>query len=206
MTDDLTGEPEYTDTPVNAQTYAGFVALIGAPNAGKSTLLNQMVGQKVSIVSRKVQTTRTQIRGILTTDNVQIVFVDTPGIFRPKKRLERAMVGSAWDGVHDADNIVFLIDAKRGLDNDDVGDIIQGLKQANLQVDIALNKIDTVAKEKLIELAQELKDNNIVKDIFMISALNGYGTEKLKTHLQSKMPVSPFLYDRDDVSDLHFGL
>lgn len=190
----------------DTKTRSGFVALIGASNAGKSTLLNQLVGQKVSIVSRKVQTTRTQIRGILTEDDVQIVFVDTPGIFRPKKRLERSMVGAAWDGAYDADHIVLLIDVGRGLDNRDVSDIIQSLQKAERKVDIAFNKIELIAKEKLLDYAKSIQETGIVDDIFMISALEGYGTKQLKKHLQSKMPVSPFLYDPDEVSDLPIKL
>lgn len=200
-TDDLV-----LDDAPTTQSYAGFVALIGAPNAGKSTLLNNLIGQKVSIVSRKVQTTRTQIRGILSHNNTQVIFVDTPGIFRPKKRLERSMVSSAWDGAGSADHVVLLIDAQKGLEAQETQDIIEGLQKADYKVDIALNKIDCVKKEKLLELAQQLQDTGIMSDLFMISALNGYGTEKLKQHLLTKVPESPFLYDPEDISDLPIKL
>lgn len=183
-------------------THAGFVALIGAANAGKSTLLNQVVGQKLSIVSRKAQTTRTQIRGIVTEDAVQMIFVDTPGIFRPQKRLERAMVSSAWNGFSDADSVVFIIDAQRGLSHPDVQDILQTLEQSERSVFIALNKIDLLPKEKLLLIATELQKYTFIKEIFMISALAGSGVKDLKKHLQKMMPEGPFLYNPEDVSDL----
>lgn len=180
---------------------SGFVALIGAPNAGKSTLLNQLVGQKLSIVSHKVQTTRTQLRGVVMVGDAQVIFVDTPGIFQPKRRLDRAMVQSAWSGAGDADVIALLIDAAKGI-APDVKDIIDELKKREQTVVLLLNKIDLVAREVLLPLTETLNDMGIFSDIFMISATKGEGIEDLKTFLASKMPEGPYLYPPDQLTDL----
>lgn len=181
-------------------TRAGFVALIGAPNAGKSTLMNALVGTKVSIVSRKVQTTRAQVRGIAMEGPAQIVFVDTPGIFQPKRRLERAMVTSAWGGAGDADAICLLIDVRKGLDEENEA-IIGKLAELKRPKVLILNKIDTVERSTLLALAATLNEKLPFIDTFMISALNGDGTARLLEKLAALMPPSPWLYPEDQVSD-----
>jgi len=178
----------------------GFVALVGAPNAGKSTLVNQLVGAKVSIVSRKAQTTRAQLRGICLEGAAQIVLVDTPGIFAPKRKLDRAMVASALQGAADADVVTLLVDARRGAD-DEVLLILEQLKQTSAPKYLALNKIDLVAREKLLELAAKLNEAAPFEETFMISALTGDGVEKLRARLAERMPVSPWLYPEDQLSD-----
>ena len=178
----------------------GFVALIGAPNAGKSTLLNQLVGGKVSIVSRKVQTTRALIRGIALEGETQIVFVDTPGIFAPKRRLDRAMVTSAWSGANDADAVVLLVDAHKGVD-EEVEAIIARLPQLRAPKFLALNKIDTIPHETLLGLAANLNDRLPFAETFMISALKGHGVAKLRERLTGLMPEGPWLYPEDQISD-----
>lgn len=181
-------------------TQAGFVAIVGAPNAGKSTLLNRLIGQKVSIVSPKPQTTRLRILGVLTEASVQIGFIDTPGIFVPKRRLDRAMVHVAWESLKDAEAVVFLYDASsKDLKS---GDIITELRQRKQRVILALNKIDKIPQAKLLPLAQQLHDTGIVDDVFMISALTGDGVEDLKKHLKKKMPKSPWFFGEDQLSDL----
>lgn len=178
----------------------GFVALVGAPNAGKSTLVNQLVGAKVAIVSRKAQTTRAQLRGICLDGAAQIVLVDTPGIFAPKRKLDRAMVASALQGAADADVITLLVDARRGAD-DEVLSILEQLKQAGAPKFLALNKIDLVAREKLLALAAKLNEAATFEETFMISALTGDGVDKLRGRLAERMPVSPWLYPEDQLSD-----
>jgi GTP-binding protein Era len=178
----------------------GFVALIGAPNAGKSTLLNQLVGGKVSIVSRKVQTTRALIRGIAIEGDTQIVFVDTPGLFVPKRRLDRAMVSSAWSGANDADAVVLLVDAHKGID-EEVEAILGRLPQLRAPKFLALNKIDTIPHEKLLGLAANLNERLPFAETFMISALKGYGVAKLRERLTGLMPDGPWLYPEDQISD-----
>lgn len=180
----------------------GYVALIGAPNAGKSTLLNRLIGQKISIVSRKVQTTRTIIRGVLTLADAQIIFIDTPGIFRPKRRLDRSMVGAAWDGIANANTIILLIDAHKGLKDKETLDIIESFKKSERRIDVAINKIDGFSREKLPELAQQIYDTNIVDDIYMISALTGSGTQDLVKKITEKLPEMPFIYEEDEISDI----
>jgi GTPase len=180
----------------------GYVALIGAPNAGKSTLLNQLIGQKISIVSRKVQTTRSIIRGILTTDDTQIIFIDTPGIFRPKRRLDRSMVGAAWDGIANADTVVLLIDAHKGIRHKETLDILESFKKSERRIDVAINKIDGFNREYLPALAQQIYDTGIVDDIYMISALKGSGTAEFIKSISQKLPEMPFVYDADEVSDI----
>jgi GTP-binding protein Era len=167
---------------------AGFVAILGAPNVGKSTLINRLVGAKVSIVSPKVQTTRSRVRGIRIHGAAQLVLVDTPGIFQgAKRRLERAMVHAAWSGAQDADAILLLIDAERGLDSN-TRRIQTGLARSGRQVIVALNKIDLVARTKLLPLAAALDDGLSTERIFMISALDGQGVEDLLGHLVSLLP------------------
>ncbi len=183
----------------------GFVAIIGAPNAGKSTLLNQLVGAKVAIVTHKVQTTRTRVTGIGMLDETQLVFIDTPGIFEPKRRLDRAMVNAAWKGSADAETTVLVIDAKKGVDGD-VDRIIKGLEAASKKVILVLNKIDTVKRETLLALAGSLDEIGLFTDIFMVSALSGDGCADLKAHLAGIAPVGPWMYPEDQVSDITMRL
>ncbi|HZD91362.1 MAG TPA: GTPase Era [Pseudolabrys sp.] len=178
----------------------GFVALIGAPNAGKSTLLNALVGAKVTIVSRKVQTTRALIRGIAVEGNAQIIFIDTPGIFAPKRRLDRAMVTTAWSGAHDADVAGLLIDARKGLD-EEAEAILDRLKEVRAPKLLILNKIDLVAKEALLKLAQAANDKVGFEATFMISALNGDGVADLRRWLAERVPPGPWHYPPDQMSD-----
>lgn len=185
-------------TPEGAR--AGFVALIGAPNAGKSTLLNNLVGTKVSIVSRKVQTTRALIRGIVIEGKAQIVLVDTPGIFAPKRRLDRAMVHSAWSGAADADAVCLLVDARKGVD-EEVEAVIARLKDVRRPRILILNKIDLILRERLLELAARLNGLLPFDQTFMVSALNGDGVETLRRQLAALMPEGPWLYPEDQVSD-----
>ena len=181
-------------------TRCGFVALIGAPNAGKSTLLNALVGSKVTIVSRKVQTTRALIRGIAIHDKAQLIFVDTPGIFAPRRRLDRAMVTSAWSGAHDADLVGVLIDARKGLD-EEAEVILERLAEVRQPKVLILNKVDLVAKEKLLTLAQICNEKAAFERTFMISALTGDGVADLKKWLAARVPAGPFLYPPDQMSD-----
>ncbi len=181
-------------------TSCGFVALIGAPNAGKSTLVNQLVGAKVSIVSRKAQTTRGPVRGIVIEGESQIIFVDTPGIFAPKRRLDRAMVSSAWSGAGDADAVALLVDARSGMDAE-VEAILSRLGQVGGAKVLVLNKIDTVEPPKLLELAAKINAERPFAETFMISALRGHGVPKLKQSLAGLMPAGPWLYPEDQISD-----
>jgi GTPase len=185
-----------SDTP----TRAGFVALIGAPNAGKSTLLNQLVGSKVSIVSRKVQTTRALVRGIAMAGQAQIIFVDTPGIFKPRRRLDRAMVTSAWGGAADADVVCLLIDARRGIDAEAEA-ILEKLGEVRQPKILILNKIDLVARDSLLALAAAANEKAGFDHTFMISALRGDGVDDLNTTLAGLMPEGPWLYPEDQVSE-----
>jgi GTP-binding protein Era len=181
-------------------TRCGFVALIGAPNAGKSTLLNTLVGSKVTIVSHKVQTTRALVRGIAIEGNAQLIFVDTPGIFAPKRRLDRAMVTSAWSGAHDADVVGVLIDARKGLD-EEADAILAGLANVRQPKILLLNKIDVVEREILLALAKTANDRVTFAATFMISALKGDGVGDAKRWLAEKMPPGPWLYPADQMSD-----
>ena len=182
-------------------TNCGVVAVIGVPNAGKSTLVNHFVGAKVSIVTHKVQTTRSRIRGIAILGATQIIYVDTPGIFTPHRRLERAMVDAAWMGAADADIVVLVVDAKRGA-TDDVIAIIHGLNKNRHPAVLALNKIDTVKRETLLALAEELNAKGTFDEVFMVSALDGDGVEDLQSYLASKMQPGPWLFPEDQLSDL----
>ena len=186
--------------PLSGPTRAGFAALIGAPNAGKSTLLNALVGAKVSIVSRKVQTTRALVRGIAIEAATQIVFVDTPGIFKPRRRLDRAMVTSAWGGAGDADVVCFLLDARKGLDEE--GDaIVDKLPELRQPTILILNKIDVIERSKLLDLSARLNARVPFAHTFMISALKGDGLDALRRALAGMMPEGPWLYPEDQISD-----
>ena len=184
------------------KTKAGFVAVIGAPNAGKSTLVNHLVGFKVSIVTHKVQTTRTRIRGVCMHGASQIIFVDTPGIFEPKRKLDRAMVDAAWLGADDADLIIFLYDVTRREVDSDTSRILSGLKENNKEAILVLNKIDLVKSVLLLPIIKRFQEENIFSDTFMVSAENGSGCEKLLEYLSVRIPDSPWLYPEDEVSDL----
>ena len=179
----------------------GFCAIIGAPNAGKSTLVNQLTGSKVAIVSHKVQTTRARLRAIVMEGIAQIVLVDTPGIFTPKRKLDTAMVQSAWGGAGEADAVVVLVDGRTGL-TDDVKRIVEGLKSAKTEAVLAINKIDLIKREKLLEISAEFNAAFPFAATFMVSALKGSGTGDLKKYLAAKMPVGPWLYPEDQVADV----
>jgi GTP-binding protein Era len=183
-----------------SETFCGLVALIGAPNAGKSTLLNQLVGAKVSIVSRKVQTTRSLVRGIAIEGAAQIIFVDTPGIFAPRRRLDRAMVTSAWGGAGDADVVALLVDAKRGID-EETSAILDKLTSVSRRRILILNKIDTIEAPNLLKLAEDLNKRLDFAETFMISALKGHGVNSLLAKLAGLMPKGPWLYPEDQISD-----
>ncbi len=184
-------------------TRAGFVALIGEPNAGKSTLTNRMVGAKVSIVTHKVQTTRARIRGVALEGEAQIVFVDTPGLFQPKRRLDRAMVAAAWGGAADADVVVLLIEAHRGV-TAGVKNILEGLQNIGKgrEVALAINKIDKVQSETLLQLTKEMNERFAFSETFMISAEKGHGVDHLRKWLAERMPEGPWLYPEDQIADL----
>ena len=226
--DDAPADARHGDDPGGAApTRAGFVALIGEPNAGKSTLLNRMVGAKVSIVTHKVQTTRARIRGVAAHGPAQIVFVDTPGLFRPRRRLDRAMVAAAWGGAADADVVVLLIEAHRGL-TDGVRAILDGLRErlggggaggpasapgpgagppgegapGGPLVALAINKIDRVRRDRLLALAAEMAEAYPFERVFMISAERGHGVEDLRGWLASALPEGPWLYPEDQIADL----
>jgi GTP-binding protein Era len=183
-----------------SDTRCGFVALIGAPNAGKSTLLNALVGSKVTIVSHKVQTTRALIRGITIEDKSQLIFVDTPGIFSPRRRLDRAMVTTAWSGAHEADLIGVLIDARKGLD-EEAEDILARLAEMKPPKVLILNKIDVMAKGALLALSKAANAKAGFEATFMLSALTGDGVGDLKKWLAARMPPGPYLYPADQMSD-----
>ncbi|WP_425408115.1 GTPase Era [Hyphococcus sp.] len=194
-------------------THCAVIAVIGAPNAGKSTLVNALVGAKISIVTQKVQTTRARVRGILTEDQTQLIFIDTPGIFSPRRRLDRAMVAAAWEGIAGADQVLLVIDAPAymagarekgaaGKSRADADRIIEGLQKAGAKAALALNKIDDIARPKLLALTQELNEANVFTDIFMISAQNGDGLGDLKKFLMEKAPAGPWLYPEDQLSDI----
>ena len=194
-----------------AATRCGFVALLGAPNVGKSTLLNRLVGTKVSIVTPKVQTTRSRVLGIAIAGAVQLVFIDTPGIFKPRKRLERAMVSAAWGGARDADLVVVLVDAKRGVDSD-TRLIVGHLRRQERHAVLAINKVDVVKRPGLLELAAALDHerlgdaSRLFTDTFMISALTGDGVGELAALLAGSVPAGPWLYPEDQAADMPLRL
>ncbi|WP_411818553.1 GTPase Era [Hyphococcus sp. DH-69] len=197
----------------NSETQCAVIAVIGAPNAGKSTLVNALVGAKISIVTQKVQTTRARVRGIITEDQSQLVFIDTPGIFAPRRRLDRAMVAAAWDGLSGSDQTLLVIDApmylsgeaergQAGKSRADTDRIIEGLVKADRKAVLVLNKIDDIARPKLLALAQELNEAGVFTDVFMISAKNGDGLNDLKSFLIKSAPNGPWLYPEDQLSDI----
>jgi GTPase len=183
-----------------AATRCGFVALIGAPNVGKSTLVNALVGAKVTIVSRKVQTTRALIRGIVIENNAQIILVDTPGIFLPKRRLDRAMVSTAWSGAHDADLVCVLLDAKSGID-EEAEAILTKVASVNHEKILVINKVDLVQREKLLALAQAANERMAFSKTFMVSAISGDGVDDIRSTLAEMVAPGPFLYPEDQMSD-----
>ena len=186
-------------------TRCGFVALIGAPNAGKSTITNDFAGAKVSIVSPKVQTTRTRVKGIGVFDNTQIIFIDTPGIFKPKRRLDRAMVASAWDGAGDADIVVLVVDAKKGFD-DETRAIVKGLKNKKTPAVLLINKIDLVKKDRLLALSRALNDEYPFTETFFVSAATGKNLEEFYRYLAAQLPESPWYYPEEQMSDMPLKL
>ena len=186
--------------PAEAAARCGFVALIGAPNVGKSTLLNALVGAKISIVTPKVQTTRALIRGIAMESPAQLIFVDTPGIFAPRRRLDRAMVGSAWGSTRDADIVAFLIDARKGVEDDEEA-ILRGLADIRAAKVLLLNKIDLVEKPTLLSLTQALNERATFAATFMVSARSGDGVADLKSWFAAHVPPGPWLYPEDQISD-----
>lgn len=207
MTDD--GPAALADMPEHPRM--GFVALIGAPNAGKSTLLNSLVGSHIAIVTPKVQTTRARMTGICMAGDAQIAFIDTPGIFAPKRRLDRAMVAAAWAAVMDADAVVLLADAERAAKSParidpETAEIIAGLRARDCRVALALNKIDLVARESLLAVAAAHNDALAFERVFMISASTGDGVADLKDWLAAKMPEGPWMYPPDQLSDLPMRL
>jgi GTP-binding protein Era len=204
-----------SETPSDIPTRAGFVAVIGAPNAGKSTLVNHLVGAKVSIVTQKVQTTRFPVRGVAMAGQTQIVLVDTPGVFKPRRRLDRAMVRAAWTGAEDADVVLHMVDAAGELSAEsgegkaadrrsaeDAETIIEGLKASGTKAILALNKVDEVKRDRLLALAQRLFDTGVYSEVFMISAANGSGVDDLKARLAELMPEGAWLYPEDETADL----
>jgi GTPase len=193
-------EPITGTQDASASRRCGFIALIGAPNAGKSTLINALVGTKVTIVSHKVQTTRTLLRGIAIEGDAQLVFIDTPGIFAPKRRLDRAMVASAWTGAHDADLVGVLIDAKRGIDAE-AGTLLDGLAAVSQPKVLLLNKVDLIDKPALLALTQVANARTDFRATFMISALTGDGVADLKRWLAAELPAGPWHYPEDQITD-----
>lgn len=185
--------------PTDENMKCGYVTLIGAPNAGKSTLLNQLVGAKIAIVSPKVQTTRARVTAIAIENNTQMIFVDTPGIFAPSRRLEKAMVNAAWDGTQDADQIALLVDAVKGITKD-VERIIEGLQKSGQRAHIILNKIDLIKRDKLLGLTQQLTERGLFDKIFMVSALTGDGVAELRAELAEDLPEGPWLYPEDQLA------
>jgi len=201
MTDESQETPqESVGDAVPSATRCGFVALIGAPNVGKSTLVNALVGSKVTIVSRKVQTTRALIRGIVIDNNAQIILVDTPGIFLPKRRLDRAMVSTAWSGAHDADLVCVLLDAREGID-EEAEAILTKVASVNHSKILVINKVDIVSKEKLLKLAQAANERLKFAETFMVSAMTGDGVDDLRHTLAKMVPPGPYHYPEDQMSD-----
>lgn len=189
----------------DTSTKCGFVALIGAPNAGKSTITNHFAGSKVSIVSPKVQTTRTTVKGIGIWQNSQIIFLDTPGIFKPKRRLDRAMVANAWDGAGDADIVVLVVDAKAGLDGE-TNSIIANLRKKKQKAVLLINKIDLVKKDRLLELSAKLNSEYDFTETFFVSATTGKNMDVFYDWLADNLPDSPWYYPEDQMSDMPLKL
>jgi GTP-binding protein Era len=189
----------------DAQTRCGFIALVGAPNAGKSTLLNALVGTKVSIVTHKAQTTRAMIRGVVTEGDAQIVFIDTPGIFTPKRRLDRAMVDAAWTGAGDADLVALIVDAERGV-NEEVEALLKGLADVPHPKLLVLNKIDLIKHEKLLALAESINARLSFEATFMLSALRGHGVKDLLDWATKRIPPGPWHFPEDQLTDLTLAL
>ena len=187
---------------VETEKRCGFAAIIGAPNAGKSTLVNKLVGAKISIVSHKVQTTRARIRAIYMSGMSQVVLVDTPGIFKPRRKLDEAMVGNAWGGATEADAVVLIVDARRGAD-EEVHAIIETFKAQHIKAILVINKIDLLLAEKLLAISQELNELYSFTETFMVSAVTGSGVEKLGERLATLMPLGPWLYPEDQTADVH---
>ncbi|MFW6077494.1 MAG: GTPase Era [Hyphomicrobiales bacterium] len=194
-----------TAEPVEPGTRCGFVAIIGAPNAGKSTLLNQLVGSKVAIVTQKVQTTRTRLRGIVIEGDAQIIVVDTPGIFAPRRRLDEAMVHAAWAGAAEADAVILLVDARFGLD-EQAELVIAGLEKANVKPILVLNKIDLIRRETLLEVVKAFNERWPFAATFLISAITGDGVADLRADVAARMPPGPWLYPEDQVADVPLRL
>ena len=194
-----------TDALSPTNTSCGFIALVGAPNAGKSTLLNALVGTKVSIVTHKAQTTRSQVRGAVTLDTAQLLFIDTPVIFAPKRRLDRAMVDSAWGGAGDADLVAFIVDAERGL-TPDLESLLQGLENVTHPKILILNKIDTIKNEALLALSQKLNEKVRFEATFMISALKGYGVSDFMDWCIKHIPPGPWHFPEDHLTDLTMAI
>jgi GTP-binding protein Era len=183
-------------------TRCGFIAILGAPNVGKSTLVNRLVGSKVSIVSPKVQTTRTRVLGIVMADQAQIILIDTPGVFAPRRRLDRAMVAAAWGGAADADRVALLVDAERGLDRDTKAVLERLATSKNTQADVVINKVDLVSKPNLLTLASELDAMKLFENIFMISAAQGDGVDDLAAHFAASVRPGPWMFPEDQLSDM----
>ena len=194
-----------TQLPPLVDTSCGFIALVGAPNAGKSTLLNSLVGTKVSIVTHKAQTTRSQVRGVVTLDKAQLVFIDTPGIFAPKRRLDRAMVDSAWGGAGDADIVAFILDAERGL-GPDLESLLEGLANVNHPKILILNKVDTVKREHLLKLSETINEKLRFEATFMISALKGDGVQDFMDWCIKHIPPGPWHFPEDHLTDLTMAI
>lgn len=185
----------------SADKHCGFVALVGAPNAGKSTLLNSLVGSKIAIVTHKVQTTRSRLIGVAIHGDNQMVFVDTPGIFAPKKRLERAMVAAAWEGANDADVVVFMVDATLRID-ESTRTIAEGLNKSSKKTILVLNKIDLVKRDTLLSKTKELNELGEFNETLMISAKTGNGLDDLQDRIAEFLPISPWLYPEDHLTDI----
>ena len=201
MTDDDTSKIEIPTMGASVGGRCGFVALIGAPNAGKSTLLNSLVGSKIAIVTHKVQTTRSRLVGVAIHEDAQMIFVDTPGIYAPRKRLERAMVAAAWEGANDADVIVFMVDATRKIE-DSTRIIAEGLKDSSKKAILVLNKIDLVKRDTLLAKTQELNELGEFEETLMISATTGNGLDVLRDKIAENLPEGPWLYPEDHLTDI----